>query len=961
MVRKQLGDYLDERAHETRNFSNAWNKFKDKKTYLVHDEKESFLSRLNNLGKIPWHMRVVAFFKGIKILDKRKIQKLKKSILSYNEEFVENRLETHESFFDGHDDGLKYPLDENQRRAIVKDDRHNLIVAGAGSGKTSVLTTKIAYLIRREDAIAPDRILALAFTRTAAEEMQTRLQRDFGIDVEISTFHSLGRKILNAERSRKPRILFDGSSQKKNELIEHLFKDVTSEPRFQAHLLTYLAYYNTQEPDEDSFEDKILYYKYMRNKKYTTLNRKKVKSISEKNIGNFLFMHGIKFEYEKVATWVSREPRREGEKHGREGADESSKDGSAGDPGKQEMQEDLDDPDERVYRPDFYLPEYDVYIEHWGMNHKLEVPSWFTISSEEYRNQREWKLDQFKKSKKTLIETWEHERLDGVLIGKLAMKLKKTIPGLTLKKKMSAQELIEKTHELKKGKNEISRLVGNFIQNAKSNFLTVADIEKRVNSKEFSKKQQVFGKIALEVYRRYQNYLEKTGEIDFDDMINNAVELVQEHPNTYRDMYDYILVDEFQDISYQRMQLINLFVNKHTRTKLFCVGDDWQSIYQFTGSNVKYFVEFHRYFPHPNVSYLKNNYRSSRRIVEMSNELIAHNSFQKKKEITSNNAMGTTPIYLQFRRGSTHRFKNRIPYYHKLIKLLLDNHAKPHEITVLSRFNNNLKDLEIYCGAQGIPTEADHGGVRFYSVHRSKGTESKFVILIDLISGTYGFPCEVQDSSVLRMAKRNDNDNFIEEERRLCYVALTRTEKFLFIFSIIKRESPFLEEIRPRVMEIPVLSDTYWDKTILPFITMHVAGTIPSNRPVFCKKCGTLLQERTGPHGTFLSCPMYPTCDYTFDLERMQRLERLKASKSVPLCPLCGNPLVLRRGKYGSFLGCEGYPGCTFTFDLGGKMQKNVLRCPRCGRGWLHERFGRQGRFLSCSNVAGCAFTFPIK
>ncbi|GAG83755.1 unnamed protein product, partial [marine sediment metagenome] len=119
------------------------------------------------------------------------------------------------------------------------------------------------------------------------------------------------------------------------------------------------------------------------------------------------------------------------------------------------------------------------------------------------------------------------------------------------------------------------------------------------------------------------------------NLINLAVELTNKEPKKDINRYEHVLVDEFQDISYQRLELIKCFVNENSNTKLFCVGDDWQSIYQFTGSDVRFFVNFKDYFPNPEITYLNSNYRSSQTIVGMSNELIANNKKQITKETRS--------------------------------------------------------------------------------------------------------------------------------------------------------------------------------------------------------------------------------------------------------------------------------------------------------------------------------------
>lgn len=146
-----------------------WENFLKNSTYLIFDKKQQFLENLRkSTPRIPWFsFKTKRKFKHIK-LDLRRLQY---EIENYNQQFVDRRLEKYKSFFDGTDDNLKYPLDENQRIAVVKDEKYNLVVAGAGSGKTSVISSRIAYLTRREDSIDKERILAIAFTRVAAEEM----------------------------------------------------------------------------------------------------------------------------------------------------------------------------------------------------------------------------------------------------------------------------------------------------------------------------------------------------------------------------------------------------------------------------------------------------------------------------------------------------------------------------------------------------------------------------------------------------------------------------------------------------------------------------------------------------------------------------------------------------------------------------------------------------------------------
>jgi len=923
MPKGKIQKLYPEKFEIKQSLEKEWHEFEKRDTYLIYDEKSKFFQRINQLTKFP-RRSLLKFRERRQIKNFRKnLYELIDKINEYNPNFIENRLRDYSSFLDGRDDKLRYPLDDEQRLAVIKDDKHNLVIAGAGSGKTSVISSKIAYLIRRKDKIDRNRILALAFTRVAADEMKERLKKNYGIEIDISTFHALGRSIIEEELGHKPKLVFGGNEKEIYKLIENLFNDVLKEDKYQRILIEYLAYHSEQEAKEESFGNKEEYYKYMRNKNYSTLNDISVKSLSERDIGNFLFLHEIKFEYEPLVEWVD------------------------------------EDEEDREYHPDFYLPDYDVYIEHWGLNELKKVPSWFTLTTEEYLEIRNWKLEQFEKYNKVLVETWDYERLVEDLIPKLKENLKKVIPKIEFNP-LSYVELVEKTHEFKEKRNEVVNLVGNFIKISKCNFYTPNDIAERIKSKKYKKKQKLFGELALEVYIRYQNYLNTENRIDFNDMINLAVELTKKDPKKYINKYDHVLVDEFQDISYQRLELIKGFVNENSNTKLFCVGDDWQSIYQFTGSDVRFFVNFKEYFPNPEITYLNSNYRSSKTIVGMSNDLIANNKKQISKETRSTQGVGMRPMFIDF--TSTFNYKNEFQYenIYNLIQLLLDDGVNPQEIMVLSRFNIYLRGLEIYCGARGVPTESEHGGVRFYSAHKSKGSESKHVILTDMTSGLYGFPCEIQDSSVMELAKRFESDGFIDEERRLFYVALTRSKKFLYIYSKEYNNSLFLNEINPYLIRLRLDSNKRWDEGLSDYMKSFIKGILPTT-PISCPKCDSFLVKRSGNKGNFLGCSSYPRCNYTKELEDLsERYEdkNFLTINSLPRkCDKCGKPLAIRRGPYGGFLGCTGYPYCKFTFNLN---QEKPIVCPRCNSP-LTVRKGQYGVFLGCTNYPKCKFLLDNK
>ena len=766
-VTKRNSILLD--LHTRKNaLSSEWNGFLQRDTYLTSDLKEKLMKDYSYL--FHWFYLIS---KKVRIYSKEYnifLEKFKADVKNYNEQFIEARLKQYKPFFDGKQHNL-VSLDELQRKAIIIDDRHNLVIAGAGAGKTAVLTSKIAYLLNRQDKpkIKPDKILVLAFNNNAVAQIQDRMKQNFKIEgANISTFHKLGYQIIQNETKEHPSLFENNNGVRINERFKSIMSELLKDKQYQDMFLDYLS---THLEEEVTFEDKLEYYEYMRNKKYTTLKNDKVNSIAEKEIANFLFTHNIDYEYEKEVDWI-----------------------------KNNTQE---------YHPDFYLSQYDVYIEHWGLNKDNQVPEWFSGSnpSEKYLKDKEWKLDQFNKYNKKLVESWDYEREHGKLIPNLMENLKKVSKEIKFNR-LSFKEIVEKTHSYKENSQEISEMIQSFITIAKANGIDPEEIRKRTQSNQYSDRQKLFGKIALRVFIEYEKILRADKKIDFNDMMIKATDLIKQHPQNYKDRYDYILVDEFQDISKPRLEMIKALLGCNPNTKLFCVGDDWQSINGFAGSEVDYFINFKDQFKYCEEIPLKTNYRSSKMVVDMSNHLISKNKNRIVKDIVhcEKNGVGCKAQVYVLPQSSEKDEKFRVDKARDIIKQLLEKGVDPNEILVLSRFNRILRDLRISCQHSQpiIPIEdKDEGsrGITSCSVHRSKGLQAKYVIMLDVISGIYGFPSEIKDSSVLEIARKDKNRDTFEEERRLFYVALTRSKEFIYIFTIEKNQSIFLKEISSFIEE----------------------------------------------------------------------------------------------------------------------------------------------------------------
>jgi DNA helicase-4 len=421
---------------------------------------------------------------------------------SYNGRFVKHELTIYKRFFDNID-GQK--LDTQQRTAIVTDEDNNIVVAGAGSGKTTTVVGKVSYIVERYK-IKPEEILLISFTRNAAEEMNKRIKKKMKIDIDTMTFHKLGLDIIASATDEKPSVF---EEKKLTGLIEGFIsaekKDLNYLSKMNNFFINFLKPYKS-ESEFKNHGDYIQYIKDTNFKSYKqlsynikgrqTLLREPCKSMEEVIIANFLYLNNINYEYEKVYQYNTAT--------------------------KNHAQ----------YKPDFYLPDFDIYIEHFGIDRNGNVPKWFDDNHYEDANEKyklgiKWKRETHKKYKTTLIETFSYEKTEGELLLNLEKKLKLNRVVVKPKSSTEVAEIISKVapEEI----NNFNQLVITFLTLLKSNNYSIADIKKKNNfSKGGLEKQrnEAFLELFIPLFNKYQNHLSSEKEIDFSDMINHATEYI---------------------------------------------------------------------------------------------------------------------------------------------------------------------------------------------------------------------------------------------------------------------------------------------------------------------------------------------------------------------------------------------------------------------------------------------------
>lgn len=298
-----------------------------------------------------------------------------------------------------------------------------------------------------------------------------------------------------------------------------------------------------------------------------------------------------------------------------------------------------------------------------------------------------------------------------------------------------------------------------------------------------------FYRLFYVIYYKYCQLMLQNKFYDFSDLIIKVIKLLENTPKIlkyYQNKFKYILVDEFQDVNYPQVKLISLL--KGRNNNLFAVGDDWQSIYGWRGSDVNFILKFKKIFREDSqVITLPYNYRSDSNIVNAASKFIRKNKYRCRKKIKSFH-----PKSFKIRIFSKKNEKENLSFVAKTIKKLLDYKIPEDEIMILGR---NWKNLDIYI--KNLP-EFGFKNIKINTIHGSKGLESDIVFLVGLYKGRSGFPYIKEDHEIMKVIKKTPLKLRLEEERRCFYVGLTRARKLLFLITEKGNESRFIREIPRR-------------------------------------------------------------------------------------------------------------------------------------------------------------------
>lgn len=792
--------------------------------------------------------------------------------------FVQSDLDRWKDFFDTIE---SKPLTPEQRLSVVVDEDATLVLAGAGSGKTSVITAKAAYLVKA-GVRKPDEVLLLAFAKNAAKEMSERVEARSGVPVTAQTFHALALSIIGSVEGRKPALADHATDDLKFvNLIKDILRDlVRADADVARAIIQWFSHFLVEPKTEWDFKTRHAFYRHMEQQDLRTLQGEKVKSYEELQIANWLYENGIGYEYEP------------------------------------NYQHQLPASGKRDYCPDFRLTESGVYIEHFGVRRQKMPDGSERLSTapfvdrEEYLAGMAWKRKVHAEHGTILIETYSYERQEGRLLVSLATKL---APHVTIKP-LPADTIFDRIVEMQQV-DQFSQLLGTFLRKFKGGGYSLSDCDAKAVRLKIGERAKAFVAVFGPVFADYEKRL--AGRIDFEDMVLRAARYVES--GQYVSPFRHILVDEFQDISQGRARLVKALKAQHPDVRIFAVGDDWQSIFRFAGSDIHLMRHFGEEFGgrfngeagvHRVVD-LGRTFRSVDQIALAAKTFVLKNPAQMDKKIVPA-GVATDPairVVMVAKDDGDRKLHEALAAFSTSV--LHSN--RPSSVLVLGRY----RFLEPNMAA--LQRSFPQLRISFKSIHASKGLEADHVILLNADSGRMGFPSEMVDDPLLTLVSPEDEPFEYAEERRLMYVAMTRARHTLTILTSKSRPSTFVSEL---------VDDPLYNIAIAPG-----AGS----EAFECRECGGRLLDVRGKDGRlWYRCehvqhcgnlvPACPSCGVSSP-RRTHHGAQCTCGASFQICPDCASGwLVERKGRFGSFLGCVRYPECS------GKVRTERTEASRAGR-----------------------------
>lgn len=712
----------------------------------------------------------------------RRYESLIQDTGSHNSLYVDRIVEQNRDYFDTMlaeiDPNIK--LDDEQRRAVVTDDDYCLLVAGAGAGKTTTMAAKVKYLVEKKH-IPPEDIIVISYTRKAIDELKERINHKLGIPAKICTFHSFAYEIVRKFSDTPPEVNYSAY----NIIFDMLEKEIYNDKALLRKLLLFLGYYFDLPVDAMNYDNLNQYHlakaaqdyetlksgagEYVkkvasqRGRRIRTITGEYLRSVQEVQIANFLYLNGLEYEYEPVYPYEIRGARKK-------------------------------------YTPDFIIRqgEHTAYLEHYAIS---ESSYSFVLTQKEiasYINTIKDKRKIHRQMGTTLLETWAWYKDKRPLTEHLKELLEKE--GFILKER-KFEEVYRKITETSKDKYvfKMVQFLITFIAQFKTCGYDAGGFDV-LREKTDNPRTHLFLDIAESVYNYYQQHLSEQNRIDFEDMINDAHFYLSEIERQQLELpYKYIIIDEFQDIARQRFNLTKR-LSEITSAKVIAVGDDWQSIFAFTGSEIGLFTRFLELMGGGVEMKITRTYRNSQELIDIAGGFVQKNTAQIKKKLISPKRLAN-PIVLTEFDDSFKMDYAMAKAADETIKRIIDEFGEDKSILIIGRYSYDCYKLcrtSLFTelpGSRIICEKYPNVNLTFMTAHSAKGLGFDNVIILNMYEDKYGFPCQLEDDPIMKLVRFEDTSIPFAEERRLFYVVLTRTKNRVYILTPQNKPSRFLIEL----------------------------------------------------------------------------------------------------------------------------------------------------------------------
>lgn len=820
-------------------------------------------------------------------------QNIDSVIEEHNERYVLEAMDSEKDYLDSilHDIDSQIMLDEDQRRVVLTDEDYCLVIAGAGAGKTTTVAAKVKYLVEKK-GIDPRQILIVSFTNKAVQELRDKINQDLSIPCPISTFHSVGNAIIHKNSPEEKLSIVDGS--RLYFVVRNYFRDtiMQNEKTVDKLILFFASYFDTPYDGKNlndffnnltksnfsTMRSEIEDYKReiidARSKKVVTIQNEVLRSRQEVEIANYLYLNGIDYEYEPLYPYDI--------------------------PGAR-----------KPYTPDFILRQGDkvAYLEHFGIHEDGTNALYSEEQLQAYKKAVNDKVILHRMHQTDLIYTFSGYKDQRELTTHLRELLEQH--QFTLRPR-SNEEIMRKLVNREENRyiRRLVSLICRFISNFKVNGYTADDFNRMYNSTQ-NVRNRLFLDICSECFLEYERYLKENHCVDFQDMINESARILRE----VRDMnqkldFKYIIVDEYQDISRQRFDLTKAFSDV-TDAKIVAVGDDWQSIYAFSGSDVSLFTQFQDIMGYAKLLKIEKTYRNAQEVIDIAGGFIQKNAHQISKSLVSPKKI-TDPVII-YTYDATYKKKNdnartganyaQAFALETALDQIIDYAAQDGKETgtvlLLGRYGFDGDHLErsglfeyINRGSKVKSLKHPEINITFMTAHASKGLGYDNVIILNGRNETYGFPSKIEDDPVLSFVIRGDHSIDYAEDRRLFYVAMTRTKNRVYFIAPEQNPSEFLLELKKDYKN--VLLKGQWNENEPKNI---------ARKP--CPICGYPMQFR---YKNAYGLRLY-LCTNEPEICGFMTNEYKAGSMSIMKCNCCRDGyLVIKPGRDNSyFLGCTNY------------------------------------------------------